>query len=360
MRKVAGSVANDRLFRHGGNAPTDRSRPLLDFSANLNPLGPPSSVLEALRRELPAVARYPDPHCRLLAGQLAAGHGVGPDQVIVGNGSNDLIYALARAFRPRRVAIVEPTYTEYLRASLLGGAAVDHWLPEDVNFQPQPFDPGPASLVWLANPNNPTGRLWAPGRLVPWIEAHSRVRFVVDEAFLPFLGDEEAHTLIPAVGRLPNLVVLRSLTKLYTLPGLRLGYAVVAQGQDRELRQQLSPWSVNALAQIAGVAALADEGFLASTRAWLRSEGGAFFEQLQCIPGDVEVIPSRANFLLLRLRRGRITARSLRGLLAERGIAIRDASNFIGLDDHSFRVAVRTAEDNCRLVDELRSLPGGA
>src|SRR5262245_54507173 len=172
------------LFRPGGVSPSERGR-LLDFSANVNPLGPPASVLRVLREELPAIAHYPDPECRALRQKLAEHHGVDPEQIVVGNGSNELIYAIARALKPRRVAIAEPTYTEYLRASLSVGAKADHWLAEGNHFKLKPFDPEGADIVWICNPNNPTGTYWAGAdHLAHWIEANPRTTFVVDEAFL--------------------------------------------------------------------------------------------------------------------------------------------------------------------------------
>jgi threonine-phosphate decarboxylase len=261
------------LFRHGDRAATAPG--LLDFSVTVNPLGPPPAVLRALQGGLAAVGRYPDPDCTLLRERLAALHGCCPDAVIVGNGANDLIYAVTRAARPRRVAIAEPTYTEYLRAALHGGAAVSHWLGEGDTFQPAPFDPEGADLLWLCNPNNPTGRLWPPpAELAAWASAHPRTLFAVDEAFLPLLLPEETareRSLIPHLRALPNVVVLRSLTKQYALPGLRLG-SVAA---ERLLRQ---------------------------------------------------------------------------------GFAVRDASNFVGLDEHYLRLAARTPADNDRLLATLATL----
>src|SRR5262249_47984503 len=153
-----------RLFRHGGSPA--RRGPALAFSASINPPRPPASVLRALRRELPAVALYPDPDCTDLTARLAALHGVAAEQVVVGNGANDLIHALPWGARPRRAAVAEPTYTEYLRASLLAGAEVEHWLAEGDAFSLEPFDPERADLVWLCNPNNPTGQLWPRPALV--------------------------------------------------------------------------------------------------------------------------------------------------------------------------------------------------
>src|SRR4051794_40701792 len=154
MRKIPPPYTDPApLFRHGGRRPDQQG--MLDFSASINPLGPPKSVLKALRAALPEIAHYPDPDCRELTEKIAAYHGVSPEQVVVGNGSNELIHAIARAFRPKRVAIVEPTYTEYLRASLLVGADVDHWMSRSARFSLAPFDPEGADLVWLRNPNNP-------------------------------------------------------------------------------------------------------------------------------------------------------------------------------------------------------------
>jgi threonine-phosphate decarboxylase len=336
---------------------------LLDFAVSINPLGPPPSVVAALRRALalpagdhvcpPALAGYPDPDCTELTAALARRHGLGPSQVVVGNGANDLLYAAARALRPRRAAIVEPTYTEYLRASGAAWAAAEHWLPKAGALEPRTFEPGGADLVWLGNPNNPTGWLWPRGRLAAWVEAHPQTIFVVDEAFMPFRPDEADHSLIPAVHRLANLIVVRSLTKVYTLCGLRLGYVVAGQPLAARLRGEVVPWSVNALAQVAGLAALEDDAFLPRTHAWFREEAESFASRLGACSPRLEPVPSAANFALVRLNG--ITAGRLAAELLRTGFAVRDASNFIGLDERFVRVAVRSAEDNQRLLAALHT-----
>jgi threonine-phosphate decarboxylase len=345
-----------RLFGHGDRAAAAPGV-TLDFSVSVNPLVTPRSFATAadvFLDSLRAVTRYPDPDCQVLATRLAGRHDITPDQVVVGNGANDLIYATARALRPGRAAIIEPTYTEYLRASLLTGATVEHWLPEDVHFQPGTFDPGAANVIWLCNPNNPTGTLWPAGALRSWVESYPRVTFVVDEAFLPFLANEGKHSLIPAVKRLANLVVLRSLTKVYALPGLRLGYAVSNPQLAARIREQVVPWSVNTIAQAVGAAVLDDEVFLARTRAWLPAALESFNSRLAGCSSCLEPLPSRANFVLVRLNG--ITSGWLTRRLLERGIAVRDASNFVGLDDHFVRVALRQPEANERLLRELHLL----
>jgi threonine-phosphate decarboxylase len=351
MRPVSCPADPAHLFRHGSGAACER--PLLDFAVNLNPLGPPPAMLEVLRRELEAVIRYPDTDSGALRKVLAARHNLTPDHFVVGNGSNDLIHAVARLFSTRQVLIVEPTYTEYLRASLAAGQKPEHWLAEGDHFQAEPFKLGAGRLVWLCNPNNPTGYLWRRDQLTAWIAANPTTQFVVDEAFLPFRPDESNYTLIGAIDRLSNLAVLRSLTKLYTLPGLRLGYIVTNSDLATRIQAQLPTWSVNVLAQIAGIAALGDQGFLMRTHAWLNAERSSFLKQLHALPG-VDPVPSQANFILLRLRER--LAGDVAGRLATRGIAVRDASNFIGLDKHYIRVSVRTRADNQRLAEELGTL----
>jgi threonine-phosphate decarboxylase len=349
MRKLAIPVPPSAgRFRHGG-APAGGG-PVLDFSASVNPLGPPASVLRALRRALAFVCRYPDPGCTELTARLAALHGVAPEQIVVGNGSSELIHVLPRALGARRAAIVEPTYTEYLHASQLAGAEVGHWLPDGEDFTPGPFDPGGADLVWLGNPNNPTGYLWDVARLLGWIRTCPRTVFAVDEAFLPFETREASLSLIPHLHRLPNLVVLRSLTKVYALPGLRLGYAVAHPEIAGRLRRQLVPWSVNVLAQAAGLAALEDDGFLDRTHAWARAERAFLGGRLAGLP-YLRPLASSTIFVLVRLHGG--TAARLTAALRERGLLIRDASNFVGLDGRYVRISLRSPEDNRRLVEEL-------
>ncbi|HJT79233.1 MAG TPA: threonine-phosphate decarboxylase CobD, partial [Gemmataceae bacterium] len=321
--------------------------PVLDFSAGLNPLGPPPGVWRALR-DRTAVTRYPDPDCRALTERLAALHRLEPAQVVVGNGASEIIHALPRAFPAARVAIAEPTYTEYLRASWLAGAAVTHWLPADESFRPAPFPVDGAGLVWLCNPNNPTGQLWPPGPLRAWVAAHPRTLFVVDESFLPFHPDEQEHSLVPAVAGADNLVVVRSLTKLYAIPGLRLGYAITSPERAACLRAQLPPWSVNAFAQAAGLAALEDAAFLRRTHAWFREEARPFAAHLRGLGG----LPSEAPFVLLRL--GGVTSARLTARLRRHGLLVRDAANFVGLGPQYVRVAVRTAEENATLLGALR------
>ncbi len=352
MRKIPPPYTDPSyLFRHGGAAPPG----MLDFSASINPLGPPASVLTAIQHALPDIARYPDPDCRELTARLATLHGVSPEQIVVGNGSNELIYAIARAFAPKRVAIAEPTYTEYLRASLAVGAEVDHWLAEGEDFFVEPFDPEGADIVWLCHPNNPTGQIL--GTVADsWIESSRPPLFVVDEAFLPLMISPywKNFSVIPFLHHCPNLIVLHSMTKFYALPGIRLGYAVANEAIIRRIKSQLPPWSVNRLAQVAGLAAMEDESYFRQTRAMMRPRLEEFEVQFGNLLHHLRLVKPFACFFLIRLLEPRgpeLTAR-----LKERGILIRDASNFVGLDEHYVRISLQTREDNERLLTEMRAV----
>lgn len=339
------------LFHHGGAAAGRQGQ--LDFSISINPLGPPASALTAIRQALPDIARYPDSDCLHLKQRLAEHHQVDPVQMIVANGSNELIHLIARAFRPGRVAIAEPTYTEYLRASLAVGATVQHWLAEPPAFTPLPFDPEDAQMVWLCNPNNPTGHLWPADTTASWIVDHPATLFVVDEAFLPFLADEARHSLISLTTRQANLIVLRSMTKFWALPGLRLGCAVAHPNLICRIRACQEPWSVNVLAQAAGLAILDDQVFAAQTHAWLGKAMSRCLEDLKACRPQIVPLPSPANFLLLRLP---APSRDIARALAERGILVRGTGNFVGMDDRHLRIGLRGEAENRRLADELRRL----
>ncbi len=370
MQGVFGSLARREIMRkiptrdvnplgaglHGGKPYQIGGRPLLDFSTNINPLGPPESVLKALRRHLPAVAHYPDPRCTELRKRLASHHGVYPDHIVVGNGTNQLIHEIVRKVCARRAIIVEPTYSEYMRACLIYRVKREHWLAEGPHFDLEPFDPGRADLVWLCNPNNPTGRLWPQDRLVPWIKSFPKKTFVVDESFLPFREDELRHSLIRATRRLENLIVLRSMTKFFALPGLRLGYLVANPSRFIDLHDSLPLWSVNGLAQIAGIVALEDKTFAKQTRTWLQTERDVYLKQLCSFPFNLDPIPTEANFILMRLRG--IQSQVLARRLLARGIVLREAGSFVGLGfpPHYVRVAIRKREENQKLVDALKSI----
>ena len=353
--------------RHGGNLwalpgrAADAHVEVLDFSADLNPLGPPPGIEPVLREAFGEIGVYPEPTYRALREVLARTEGVHPDQILPGNGTAELIHLVTRGRRAARAAVVVPTFTEYERAILAdGGEVVPVHLREEEDFDPralvdrQPFPTAP--LVFLCNPNNPTGRLWPEGRLREQLERLHRVGadVVVDEAYMDFVRDGERYSAVGWIREFPRLMVLRSLTKSFTVPGLRIGYLVAAAQRVEALAQLQPPWPVNGPAALVGRWLAAQRGFVDQCRRELAALRERMGSQLQGLPG-VRLFPTDCNFFLCRLSGNGRMAADLAAALAERGIGIRVCDDFTGLEGGCFfRVAVRTQGQNDRLLVALQ------
>jgi len=352
-------------FTHGGNVFAMARRlgvppeEILDFSASINPLGPPAGVREVVATAFDRLGHYPDGGCTELTVALARHHGVDPANVCVGNGSTELIFLLPRLIAGDRALIIAPTFSEYAAALDRAGWRHDMLvLPEAGRF---PLSTsavrdrlaGGYDLLVLCNPGNPTGRLYGKGEVAELLEVcrGNGTLLVLDEAFMDFCEEESAKGVVIGSG---GGVVLRSMTKFYGFPGLRLGYALAASPQAERLAALRPPWGVGTLAQAAGVAALADAAHAGRTRAWLLEERDFLAGGLGRLPG-VTVYPGAANYLLARLD-SPLTAAGLQERLLSRRILIRDCANFHGLDGRFFRVAVRTREENGLLLAALGDL----
>lgn len=363
---------------HGGNLLRAAARyglppeGYIDFSASLNPLGPPPGVIERLRAGLGAgAARYPDPDATAARAALAARLGVPREAVLVTNGGAEAIHlavraSLAGAGTPAagaalpRLVLPAPTFSEYARAARAVGAPVVRVpLSPDDGFR---IDPDalaaalrPGDLLFLANPNNPTGTLMSRAdleRLVARAGA-TGATLAVDEAFLGFVAGGEALSLAARAAASSGVLVVGSLTKLYCLPGLRLGYAVATPERIAALAALQPAWSVNALAQDALLACLEQADFTARTPAVVEAERARLARALNTLPG-LRAFPSRANYLLVDCRAAGRSAADLADALGRRGILIRDCGGFPGLDPHYFRVAVRGPRETEALVAALR------
>ena len=350
------------MLLHGGNIyyysekygiPPER---ILDFSASINPLGAPKAALKAIKDALPMLANYPDPSVGELKEAVSAETGVGFESILAGNGSTELIYLFPRYFRPKTALVLAPTFSDYSRALALSGCAVRHFgLREADGFVPDMARlekaAAGADLVVLCNPNNPTGTLLerdALSRLAGTLVGAGK-QVVIDEAFIEYAPGE---SLIREAAKRRGLIVLRNFTKFYGMPGLRLGYLCAHPSLVKKLDEAKEPWSVNTLAVKAAVAALSDKGFTRKSLRVFREEQAFMLGALGNI-GGVKVFPSSANFFLVRLPEN-AEAGPLSERMAEKGILIRDCSNFRGLDGRFVRLAIRTRAENERLVDGLR------
>ena len=361
---------------HGGNldwaAEVAGCEPsmLLDFSASISPLGPPQSIVQGLHDQMGAVlAAYPSPGYGELRASIGQHHGLGAEWVLPGNGAAELLTWAARDLADcRRVYLKDPGFGDYARSLRASGARVES-LPLDVELL---FD---AELGWLGdeprgaceplnwpaltaddgivinNPHNPTGYLFSAESLRSLLAQGGLV--VVDEAFMDFLPPERQQSVVGWVQAFPNLVVLRSLTKFYSLAGLRLGYALLHPDRAQRWQRWRDPWPVNSLAAIAGQIGLRDKAFQRKTWTWLPEARRTLLSGLQDLPG-LDVYPGSANFLLVR---SQVSCTQLQTqLLKKYHILIRDCMSFPALGDRFFRVAVRRSEDHQRLLTALGTI----
>ena len=348
-------------YTHGGDLTGARAvwkGELLDFSANLNPLGMPEPVRRAAEEAVGEAVHYPDPLCRDLRAAIARRDGVEPEQVLCGSGAADLIFRLAFSQRPRRALVTAPTFSEYQDAvQAAGGEMAYHRLTPENDFDLTPvvlddLDEG-VDMAFFCTPTHPTGRLIAPA-LLDRILVRCRekgIRLVVDECFLSLSDPGEQMSLAEELEHFPNLVLLRAFTKSYALPGLRLGYCLSA---DAALLDRLSrcaqPWSVSGPAQAAGLAALAQPEHPAAARRLIAVERAWLAGQLQAL--GLRTFPSQANYILFRAP----GAADLKERLLERGVLIRACANYVGLGSDYYRVAVRPRRENEGLIGAMKEV----
>ncbi|TVR13262.1 MAG: threonine-phosphate decarboxylase [Phormidium sp. GEM2.Bin31] len=336
---------------HGGNLTWAASfagcRPeeILDFSANINPLGPPQTALDAIQRTLKELRNYPDPNYGPLREAIARSHKIDPAWVLPGNGAAELLtWAGLELSQCDRVLLPLPAFGDYGRALSTFGATV-----RPVSAWNQPlWQVSSQEGLLVNNPHNPTGQLWPRWRLRAILETAQLV--VADEAFMDFLEPDSQESLIDWVQEFPNLVVLRSLTKFYSLPGLRLGYAISHPDRLRRWQRWRDSWSVNVLAAAAGVAVLGDYPFQKRTYKWLKPAKHQLWEAINAIPG-LSADWGAANFLLVRTQMPGDQLQRL--LLREQRIFVRDCLSFQELGDRFVRVAVKRPQENRRLVSAL-------
>ena len=322
----------------------------LDFSANVSPLGLPAGVAAAITNALPTADRYPDPLCRELRAALAGAEGVPADWILCGNGAADLIFRLALAVRPRRALLPAPTFAEYEAALQTVGCAVQRvFLREENEFAvTEEFIDAvtpETDIVFLCQPNNPTGQVTPPALVERLVRrcAECGAVLVVDECFLDFLPDRDAWTAKQLLRDAPQLVILKAFTKLYAMAGVRLGYALCGDAALLEkMRGAGQPWAVSSLAQAAGLAALQETAYAGAVRALIAEQRPRMAAGLRAL--GLRVMDGQANYLLFR------ATPDLGEKLRRRGAVVRSCANYPGLDAAWYRTAVRTAEENTRLL----------
>jgi threonine-phosphate decarboxylase len=347
---------------------------VLDFSASTNPLGVSKSVMVAIKDCMMTLNNYPDPDATQLRHEIARRLNIDSESILCGNGSTELIYLVVRALKPERLFVPVPAYSEYERAAkslqAINKDPLDLtyfflWDNDGFRLDADKFIKSmsggdnsatyrsalttSADMVFICNPNNPTGRLISKDDMIKIADAAKRLKcyLVVDEAFMDFTPSA---SIVKEVEGNPYLIVLRSLTKFYALSGLRIGYGVIPMAIMDMLKQHKEPWTVSTLAQEAGITALNDMVYGSETFKVLAAEKKTMEDGLKLL--DIVYFPSDVNFYLLKMPNAKQVVASLR----RKGILVRDCSNFMGLDDTYIRVAVKSNRENMRLLKELARL----
>lgn len=366
-------------------------RDVLDYSANINPMGPPKSISEVLKYTISEITAYPEPFARGLRQAIAQYYDVLPEEVIVGNGAAELIFLFCRALGRVNAIIPVPTFSEYALACEANGGSPNYfYLNEQENFalsvdnlinilrdkRKRYHGKGKRSVLFLCHPNNPTGQLLPQELLLQLYFALQEQGIIpfLDLSFLGFVpGELSCGGALPAIpfknfkellregnlgldqnnSRSSPFFFLSSFTKLFALPGLRLGYGIAPRELIAAMEQHRDPWSVNIMAQRAGEKCLQEREYVLNSIILIEKEKKSLQDGLNTIEG-LKVYPSAVNFLLCNLKGTGVKAATLVRRISDKGILIRDASNFPGLDPYYIRLAVRLPQENKRLIKAMK------
>lgn len=340
-----------KQFEHGGqiyNADGSTGN-FLDFSANINPLGISEKIRAAIIENLDGVKNYPDPNATELKAAISKRYKVPPENLILLNGAAEFFYLYLNVTRPQKVLIPVPSFSEYERAARAINAEIKYFYTRaDENFciDIKKLLAQDSDLIILGRPNNPTGNLISLDE-IKTLSADKNI--LVDESFIDFLDVESARNFVSE-----KITTVQSLTKIFAIPGLRLGFAVAEKNLAEKLNAAKDIWNVNFLAQKAGVAALSDEKFFSDTKNWLSIEKKYFVERLKKFP-RLQVFEPAVNFVLMKFDTAELAQTVLKNLRSEK-ILLRSCENFAGLDARFLRSAIRTRAENLKLLDALENI----
>ena len=339
---------------------------MLEFSGPINFLGPSPKAVEAVKQYAKLIKFYPDPNPIEFKEEVAkyVGHGVEEENIVLGNGSIELIYAITEILpRGLNAVIPVPSFSEYEKAALrVDGKPVFVQLPENFALEPDKIKKAVTSntkIMCICNPHSPSGTLYSKENLVDLVDfcRKKEIIFSVDENYIEFADKGEDTTLAGIVKEYENLFVIRSVTKFYGMAGIRLGYGIAAPKLIKKLETVKLPWSINCIAGVATSAAFNDTEFIQNTKQTIAKERTQLTKNLNEIE-CLHVYPSVTNFVLVKILNQKITSTKLKDLLTKEHILIRDCCTFMGLDNSYFRVTVRSAKDNQKLTETIKQILG--
>ncbi len=347
---------NSRAIAEASGIDPDK---IIDFSASINPLSPPGCVSQLLLETPRLLQQYPDPHCSIITERISQTTEIPKNWIRVTNGSTEMIYLLPHLLKEKQeVAIFDPCFSEYEKAFRAFGIQT-HSIPLNAA---KGFQANPISLfskldtiqqlgaVVLGNPASPTGKLY--GEFLIPLQTYCEERdivLIVDEAFIDFSSTQNSAWNL--IKNKSNLILIRSLTKFYSIPGLRVGYGVLHPEKIKQIAPRQYPWSVNALAQTVGAEVILDKTFQEKTRSWTQNERDFMVQALSAI-NAIEVFPSAANYLLFRIRNNS-EPMDLYQYLISQSLLIRNCGNFNGLDESFFRISFKERKENQKLTDSI-------
>lgn len=352
-------------FEHGGNLKEVQDKfslskkEIIDFSANINFFGIPKEVEKIIKKEVKNLTHYPQPKAEDFKKEIAKNLDLKKEKIIAGNGAAELIYLLLDYLKADKILLPVPSFSEYEKAAYKIDADLElFYLNKKNNFSLDISELKKSlkrnDLIILNNPHNPTGKLYSKKKMKEILKAAKKSNsfVLIDEAFIDFVKSEKDYSLIQELDDFDNLFILRSLTKFFAIPGLRLGFGLANSELITELEKRRDPWTVNSLAQVAGSKALNQKAYIKKSKIKIKEERKFLYKRLQDI-NDLKVYEPSANFILLKIEKD-ITAMKLRTNMAQQGIIIRDCSNFHGLDNNYFRIAVKNRKENLKLLKVLK------
>ena len=378
---------------HGGNIykvfREKNLKEILDYSSNINPYGIPESLKKRITENLEILERYPDPDYVELREKLAHLNNVNMSDIVLGNGATEIIFLFMKVINPKKILIVSPTFGEYERAVKAVGTSRnsidlscsdDNKNIENKEIEIEYFELKESDdfnlnignlknelekkydLLIICNPNNPTGKFLKLAQTEEILKECNKydTKLFIDEAFIEFLADGMKESIINTEENKKNLFVTRAFTKFFAIPGLRLGYGMYF---DKELEQKISekkePWSVNNIAEMAGLTVLDDTEYIGKTLKWITEEKIYMYEKLNEISG-IKVYETEVNFITgkidEKLFSEGLNVKVLREKMLEQGILIRDASNFNFLDERFFRLAIKDRASNERVIEAMKEI----
>ena len=382
---------------HGGNIykvfREKNIKEILDYSSNINPYGIPESLKKRITENLEILERYPDPDYIELRQKLAHLNKVDVSNIILGNGATEIIFLFMKVINPKKILIAAPTFGEYERAvkatermensSILGNSNKKKY--DEKSFEKQKIEieyfelkesddfklnihnlknelEKKYDLLIICNPNNPTGKFLKLDETEEILKECNKynTKLFIDEAFIDFLEDGMKESIINTKENKQNLFVTRAFTKFFAMPGLRLGYGIYFDKKlEKRISEKKEPWSVNNIAEMAGLTVLDDTEYIEKTLKWITKEKTYVYEKLNEISG-IKPYKTEVNFITVKIENNFIlkglNVKILRGKMIEKGILIRDASNFNFLDERFFRLAIKDRKNNDRVIETLKKI----